>query len=381
MSKQPRRPTPAGILDLAFRRASAHTATPLVNDAETVAGVEYVCRNIQNRAGMRLLMACLLAKIHNPAVDVRKPYTEIGEADSFSGRTYDEQYITKFIVEHELPCNPTTAFLTPALRNRNSALTSELNLVGRPPRLYQTILRLLDVVYRRRISAKDLLAETVRWLLVVRDEQRQRMKTLLATLQTAEGAVPLSSEAIVRLIEQHLNCRNSSRLPVLVVAAAYQAASEHLGERVLPLAPHNAADRQTGALGDVEITLLSDDAVITCYEMKDKRVTVNDISRALQKIGESERRVDNYIFITTDVIDVEVNEYAASMYDRTGGVEIVILDCIGFIRHFLHLFHRLRMQFLEEYQRLVLAEAESALGQPLKEAFLALRAAAETTVE
>ncbi len=278
---------------------------------------------------MRLLMACLLAKIHNPSVDVRKPYTEIGEADSFSGRTYDEQYITKFIVEHELPCNPTTAFLTPALRNRNSTLTPELNLVGRPPRLYQTMLRLLDVVCRRRVSAEDLLAETVRWLLIVRDEQRQRMETLLAALQTAEGAIPLSSEAIVRLIEQHLNCRNSSRLPVLVVAAAYQAASEHLGERVLPLASHNAADRQTGALGDVEITLLSDDAVITCYEMKDKRVTVNDISRALQKIGESERRVDNYIFITTDVIDVEVNEYAASMYDRTGGVEIVILDCRG----------------------------------------------------
>ena len=339
--------------------------------------MEYVCRNIQNRAGVRLLLACLLAKIHNPAVDVRKPYTEIGAPDSFSGRTYDEAYITPFITSHELPCNPTTAFLTPALRNRNTTLTADLNLVGRPPLLYQTILRLLDDLHAGRVAAEDLLAETVRWLLIVRDEQRQRMETLLAGLQTTQGATPLSSETIVKLIEQHLSCRNASRLPVLIVAAAYQAASQYLGERVLPLASHTAADEQTGALGDVEIALLSDDAVVTCYEMKNKRVSKDDINRALQKLRNSGQRIDNYIFITTDKIDDELKEYAAGIYERTGGIEVVILDCTGFLRHFLHLFHRLRMQFLEEYQRFVLVEAESAVSQPLKEAFLALRQAAE----
>lgn len=65
------------------------------------------------------------------------------------------------------------------------------------------------------------------------------------------------------------------------------------------------------------------------------------------------------------------------MYEKTG-VEMVVLDCIGFLRHFLHLFYRLRMRFLEAYQELLLAELESAVSQPLKEAFLALRQAAET---
>ncbi len=36
------------------------------------------------------------------------------------------------------------------------------------------------------------------------------------------------------------------------------------------------------------------------------------------------------------------------------------------------------MDFLEAYQQLVLDEPESAVSQPLKEAFLALRQAAET---
>jgi hypothetical protein len=50
---------------------------------------------------------------------------------------------------------------------------------------------------------------------------------------------------------------------------------------------------------------------------------------------------------------------------------------MGFIFHFLHLFHRLRTDFLEEYQKLVLEEPDSAVSHTLKEAFLTLRKAAE----
>lgn len=370
--------SPSEILDLAHQKATGNLETPFIENSVIAEGVEYVCRNLQNRAGVRLLMACLLAKVHRPEVDVRKPYTEIGTEDAFSGRTYDEQFITAFVDQYELPCNPTTAFLTPALRNRNATLTPDLNLVGRPPKLYETVLQLLTDVYENRVSAEDMLTEVVRGLVVVRDEQHLRMKTLLAQLKTVKDATPLSSEAIVTLIQQHMSSPKSSRLPVLVVAAAYQAAENRLGERVLPLQSHNAADKQTGALGDLEIALVDDDNIVTSYEMKARRVTKDDINHALQKINESDKRIDNYLFITTDIIDPEVKDYATSLYDETGGVEIAILDCLSFLRHFLHLFYRLRLEFLEAYQELVLAEADSAVSQPLKEAFLALRQAAES---
>ena len=55
-----------------------------------------------------------------------------------------------------------------------------------------------------------------------------------------------------------------------------------------------------------------------------------------------------------------------------------MLDCIGFLRHFLHFFHRVRIEFLNTYQSLVLDEPGSAVSQPLKEAFLTLRQAAES---
>jgi hypothetical protein len=51
---------------------------------------------------------------------------------------------------------------------------------------------------------------------------------------------------------------------------------------------------------------------------------------------------------------------------------------MGFLRHFLHLFHRIRANYLSAYQNLVLNEPDSAVSQTLKEAFLALRQAAES---
>ena len=369
-------PDPSELLDIALKTAS-EAETELTS--EVTEQIEYICRNPRNRSGTRFLMACLLAKVHRPEVDIRKPYTAIGSDDAYSGRTYDEAYVGPFIVKHNLPCNSTTAFLTPALRNRDIVLTPEVNLVGNPPELYETLLLLLDDVQKGNISAAALLAETVKSLLSLRDENRQRLEVLLTpSSDHSEGELPLSAEAIVTLIEQHLQCPHTSRLPVLVVAAAYEAAAAFLGERARPLYSHTAADKQTGASGDLEITLIDDEKVITGYEMKAKRVERGDIDRALQKIADSGKRVDNYIFITTDTIEVEVSEYAASIYESTGGIEIVILDCIGFLRHFLHLFHRLRIQFLDAYQTLLLAEPESVVRQELKEAFLVLRRAASS---
>lgn len=149
-------------------------------------------------------------------------------------------------------------------------------------------------------------------------------------------------------------------------------------ERALSLQAHNAADSQTGAAGDVEIALLGDENVVTVYEIKDKRVTRNDIDNALAMVRVVDHigghRIQNYIFITTDAIDEPVQTYARSLYEKTGGIEFVVLDCIGFVRSFLHLFHRRRIEFLDACQSLVLADG--AVSQPLKESFLTLRRAA-----
>ncbi len=370
--------SPQVILQGIQQRAAATLNVSVVNDPEIRERVDYVCRCMSNRAGVRLLMSCLLGKLDKPTVDPRKPYTEIGGADSFSGRTYDERHLTRFINEHRLPVNPTTAFLTPTLRNIDHPLTTDRELVGRPRDLYRKTLELLEDVALQRIAADVLFVETVRTLMLLRDEKLARMASLLNALDRTEGALPLSSEAIVTLISQHLACKNASRLPVLVVASAYEAAGAQLSESMLPLNSHNAADFQTGSLGDVEVCLVGENSVVTAYEMKMKRVTHDDIEAAVTKIARAQNKIHNYLFVTTDAIDPIVAEYAATFYEKTDGTEIAILDCIGFLRHFLHLFHRVRGDYLNAYQALVLNESDSAVSQALKEAFLALRHAAES---
>jgi hypothetical protein len=369
-------PAPPEILAIALQRASTNVAHPIINDASIRERVELICRNIRNKALSRLILSCCLAKIHRPDIDIRKPYTEIVGEDAFSGRTYDEAYLGPFITEHGLPCNTTTAFLTPALRNRSETLTPETNLVGRPPEIYKAALQLLTDVHSGATSANDMLAESIRILLVVKNENQQRMETLLAGIKPMDGAIPLSAESIVSIVQSHLVGRNASRLPVLIIAAAYKAASVQMGEQAKVLASHNAADKQTGAVGDVEITPLNDERVLTGYEMKMRRVTRDDIDLAVQKI--LDKGIENYIFITTEEISQDVNDYAKSLYEKTGGVEIAVLDCISFLRHFLHLFHRSRTRYVEEYQQLVLSEPDSAVSQPLKELWLSLRSAAES---
>ena len=370
--------TPDQILEDALQRARELANQPVVTDKGILERIEFVARCLSNRAGVRMLITCALAKIHRPEVDIRKPYTEIGDSDAYSGRgEYDEKYVASFTSKYQLPVNATTAFLTPGFRTINVPLAPPLKISGTPKKMYEGVIQLLDDVYRGNLSAMDLLVETLRQLLVIQQEQASRITQLLNELRTTQNSVPLSSEETVNLIQQHLRSPKSSRLPVLVIAAAYLAASDKIGERVKRLYAHNAADLQTGAIGDIEITLADDDNVVTSYEMKAKDVTKADVDLAVQKVALSGRHIDNYIFITTGAIDKDVSEYATSLYRETGGIEFAILDCIGFLRHFLHFFHRLRLDFLEQYQNLILSEPESAVNQPLKEVFLALRRAAE----
>jgi hypothetical protein len=321
----------------------------------------------------------LVAELSDSNLDIRKPYTEIGNAGIYSGRHYDESFVGPFAFKYKLPVNPTTSFLTPAFRTNKTVIEPGVHLVGRPKKLYATVIDLITAVHDGRLKAANLLAEITRWLLIIREERKHRMATLAASLKASASDASLPAESIVILIGQHMALPKSARLPVLVVAAAYQAAQSHLGEHHLPLQGHNAADKQTGAVGDVEIALKDDSGVATAYEMKAKRVTREDVDIALQKVAASPHDIDNYVFITTEKIDDEVRDYAATLHALTG-VEFAILDCISFLRHFLHLFYRIRMQFLEAYQMLLMTEPDSAVSPALKEAFLALRLATETGV-
>lgn len=360
-----------------YQEVSQNLGSSFITNEQDGKMVEDICRCNSNKAPIRFLLSCLYAKIDKPTVDIRKPYTEIAGNDTFSGRSYDEHQIQDLVSTYKLPCNSTTAYLTPAFRNIDRVLTSDFVLVGRPRNIYTNTIQLLNKVHSGSISPENLFKEILRFLLIVKAENEERLKQLVSNIERSKDSLPLSSEQTINLLVQHLKCKNASRIPVLIIAAAYKTISEKFGEKILPLQAHNAADSQTGSVGDIEVTLINDENIVTTYEIKDKKVTKHDIEIAVEKIKATTHNLDNYLFVTTEAIDEEVNEFAKEFYEVLG-VEIAILDCIGFLKHFLHFFHRYRNLFLDNYQELVLSEPNSSVGQPLKEAFLVLRQTAES---
>ncbi|QTA90916.1 hypothetical protein [Desulfonema magnum] len=126
------------------------------------------------------MLSCLIAKIHKPEVDIRKPYTEIGGDNTYSGKFYDENCVESFVAKHKLPCNSTTAFLTPAFRNIDRLLTTDLVMVGKPRQIYVNTLELLDNVFQKEILPEDLAKEILRFLFIIKNENEERMNRLIA---------------------------------------------------------------------------------------------------------------------------------------------------------------------------------------------------------
>jgi DNA adenine methylase len=293
-------PEPKEILNQCFDEANGNLATSNIADADLNLKIQSICFNVSNKAPIRFLLSCLLAKQHNNDKDIRKPYTEIGGDDTYSGRYYDEHYLQSFIIEKSLPCNNTTAYLTPAFRNINKTVDNTLALIGRPRIIYDYTKELIGKVYDNTLTSKQLMIEIFRNLVVLKNRDAERLQALKDDLQNGDTLNELSSEQTINLLIQHLKCKNSSRLPVLIVFAGYESVRDMIGEKPLPLEAHNAADSQTGSIGDIVITLTTDDKKVTSYEMKDKLVTQNDIDLALKKIEISGLDIDNYIFITTE---------------------------------------------------------------------------------
>jgi hypothetical protein len=58
--------SPADILGAAYERVSSSLTTPVIHLPDIANDIELVCRNVVNRACVRVLLACSLAKCSNP---------------------------------------------------------------------------------------------------------------------------------------------------------------------------------------------------------------------------------------------------------------------------------------------------------------------------
>ncbi len=183
------------ILNDSYRRVLRRGNKSFVSDASIRQRVETVVLCLRNRAGVRALLAGLLAKIQSPAVDIRKPYTDIAGAtggDCYSGRFYDERYVQRLADSpYRFPINATTAFLTPGFRTKNIVLTMDINLEGRPAEMYKALLELFDSIQNNRVTATTVMDESMRLLVIERDQRQASIEKLVRDINRTADQLPL----------------------------------------------------------------------------------------------------------------------------------------------------------------------------------------------
>lgn len=107
--------------------------------------IHYICRS-GNKAPIRYLMSGMVAKIDRPSINLYKPISSLGGDDAYEGRSYDEDIIEPYVLKHQLPCNVTTAFLTPSFRKIERPLAKEMFKTSRPPQPYYQMMDVLAYV-------------------------------------------------------------------------------------------------------------------------------------------------------------------------------------------------------------------------------------------
>ena len=117
------------ILQHVYERATASLHQSVVMDTVFVPCIEYVCR-VSTIGPACVCSWRLLGTFDNPQVDPRKPLREIGDHDAFSGRTYDERYLTTFINTYRLPCNPPPRFSRPVSATLIVPSPEDMQIVG-----------------------------------------------------------------------------------------------------------------------------------------------------------------------------------------------------------------------------------------------------------
>ena len=341
-----------------------------INDDILRSKIYDISTNKDNRAVVRLVLSCSFAPLINSKFDPLKPYTEIGGEEAFSGRNIDESYIQQIIDDKSIgKCNATTAFLTPALRNRNESLDRIAKFNGRPESLYKDAVYVLKEVSKNKEMAEDIIKEIFRILICLELKEKENIKAAISNLK---GKSSYSSREIIDLIRQHLLCKRSSRLPVLVIAAAFKVIEDLKIYKVKEISMHNAADNQTENIGDVEVYSTSSNLLIA-FEVKKRKINRHDVNVALEKIAKlKDIGIASYIFITTENIENDIINYVAELsieYD----IDLRVMDCLAFLEHYLTIFFDKRRGFLDKYQSLLIDEPESAVSHDLKEIFLSLR--------
>ena len=269
---------------LEVAQASYRDRSPINVSSEVASATERLFES-KTQAYRDALVSCTVARILDPAIDIRLPATEYGE-NAFSSRSLADKVVTPFLQSHAIPAS-VSPFLS-ALRGGAKFMKGGQPRIQRDQQGFDAVVEIVDYLCSaNQEHAKNYLAFLLRRFVQLRDESNIALRRI---------AKP-NLEQIRSLIRGLLSIKSGGRFSAMLSIAMFQTLSDchDLGWDV-EFQGINVADKASGAAGD--ITIRKAGSVVLGVEVTERPVDESRVALIFdQKV--SPKSLADYLFITT----------------------------------------------------------------------------------
>ncbi len=271
------------LLSGTFAQAEAHFATRdiLQADPAFMTACEVVFHS-STQSYREVLLGCVLARIQDHNIDVRKPYVNQG-TDAFNGRTLDERVVNPFLQSKRVPCSRSPYLAT---FRRSVQFVPEIRQSQRDRAGYDAFLAAISVL---EAETRDQALQTMLGFMLYKFvELREASNIALSTLQR------VSLDQYDALITGLLATPSQGRFPVVLLVATFRAISGYFEQGwTVDVQGINQPDGPSGAGGD--ITIKKDDKTLLVAEVTERPVDIARVVATFQtKIAPNQ--IEDYLF-------------------------------------------------------------------------------------
>lgn len=285
------------------------------------------------------LLGCGLAKLLNPAINIRHPYINHGD-DAFNGRTMDEKVINPFLRARHIPASKGPYLAT---FRRSVKFVTETAQGLRDKKGYQAFLSYLEAF--ENATSKEEVKNLLLYLLYRFVQLREEHNIQLMRVNR------LSLDQIDSVIGFLLQTRSGGYIPVLLTVAMLETLNQRFNLAWnIDWQDINVSDRAANVAGD--ITIRQNEQTIFVLEVTERSLEsqrVRDVFETKMSI----HQISDYLFIVTvssidESVQKEVVKYFRQNYD------INILELRPWIRHLLSITGAAgRQMFVDKFIELI----------------------------
>ncbi|WP_298191117.1 hypothetical protein [Novosphingobium sp.] len=344
-------------LEDCFSEAEAIVAEESPNDLEAALGAEALetisALAVIRHAGRGVVLTLAAYKLASWDQDIRYHKAEL--PDGFAARDYDTRVTIPFLIEHQLPHNVETHWLTQAFSFAGAYLP-DLVIKTVPKRVGPLAIEVVNLIEARKDRAftRKLIVAMLVELVRIRNAGR-------VVLTRPKG---LSIDAAITLVRSYLSLRfqtNTPRIPQVLIYAIYQCLVESIDRydtlQLEPLGRMKSADRKAGTVGDIVVS--HQGKPVEAVETKlGHRINIGHVSEVMDKVrSESVRRY--YILSDAGIEEGDATAIRSAISDflRQNGCEIIVNGLTATLSYYLRLLPD-TAQFLSNFAQLVEDDAD-----------------------